>query len=102
MLDGRFRFDTFITGPSNQLALAASRAVAESPGQVYNPFFLYAETGLGKSHLLGALAWHATQTHYGLQVQYRAADELAVQFRVAAGRGDLDAWRREWASARLI
>jgi chromosomal replication initiation ATPase DnaA len=102
MLDGRFRFETFIIGPSNRLALSAARAVAESPAQTYNPLFLYAEAGLGKTHLLGALGWHATQMHHGLVVQYRAAEDFAVQLRVALERGEHEAWRREWSGARLV
>ena len=102
MLDGRFRFETFIIGPSNRLALSAARAVAESPAQAYNPLFLYAEAGLGKTHLLGALGWHASQLHQGLVVQYRSAEDFAVQLRVALERGEHDAWRREWSSARLV
>jgi chromosomal replication initiation ATPase DnaA len=102
MHDGRFRFETFIIGPSNRLALSAAREVAESPARAYNPLFLYAEAGLGKTHLLGALGWHASQLHPGLVIQYRAAEDFAVQLRVALERGEHDAWRREWSSARLV
>ena len=51
-------FDTFITGPSNQLAHAAAQAVADNPGGSYNPFFLHGSVGLGKTHLLQAVAHH--------------------------------------------
>ena len=102
MLAGRFRFESFVTGPSNRLAVAAARAVGESPGKVYHPLFLYAESGLGKTHLLGAIGFQALQLHPGLTVQYRSAEEFAGQLRAALTRGDLNAWRREWEAIRLL
>lgn len=102
MLDGRLRFETFVTGPSNRLAVSAARAVAEAPGKVYHPLFLYAESGLGKTHLLGAIGFHAVQLDRQLTVRYRASAEFAEQLRASLTRGDLNAWRREWESIRVL
>ena len=102
MLDGRLRFDTFVTGPSNRLAVSAARAVAEAPGRVYHPLFLYAEPGLGKTHLLAALGFHAVQLDPSLTAQYRTAGEYVAQWQAASERGDLNAWRREYESIRLL
>ena len=54
-LNPYFRFDTMVVGAANRLAVTAARAVAETPGTVYNPLFVYARPGLGKTHLLMAI-----------------------------------------------
>lgn len=55
-LSDRYTFDHFVIGKSNELAAAAAHAVAQAPGKVYNPLFLYGDTGLGKTHLMQAVA----------------------------------------------
>ena len=54
-LDTKLRFDNFVVGSANRLAVAAARAVAETPGTVYNPLFVYSGSGLGKTHLMSAI-----------------------------------------------
>jgi len=102
MLDGRFRFEGFVAGPSNRLAVSAARAVAEAPGKVYHPLFIYAEPGLGKTHLLAALGFHASQVDPTLTVAYRSSEDYVEQLRFASQRGDLNAWRREWEVIGLL
>src|SRR5919112_1782375 len=55
-LSSRYTFDHFVIGKSNELAAAAAQAAAQAPGKVYNPLFLYGDTGLGKTHLMQAVA----------------------------------------------
>lgn len=60
-LSGRYTFENFVIGKSNELAAAAARAAAEAPGKVYNPLFIYGATGLGKTHLMQAVAHEILQ-----------------------------------------
>ena len=74
MLNPRYTFDTFIVGPSNRLAHAASQAVADNPASAYNPLFIYGGVGLGKTHLLHAAA--AVPFERGYNVLYVSSEEF--------------------------
>ena len=75
-IDGRYTFESFVVGSSNQFANAASRKVAEQPGQVYNPLFIYSGVGLGKTHLLGAIGNRILTGQSGLRVLYLSAEHF--------------------------
>lgn len=79
-LDESYRFDTFIVGPSNSLACAAARAVAENPGRLYNPFFIYGGSGLGKTHLLHAIGQKIKEDNKKTQIVYQTADRFVHEF----------------------
>ncbi|MFY9553031.1 MAG: chromosomal replication initiator protein DnaA [Thermoanaerobaculia bacterium] len=72
----RFTFETFVVGSSNQFAHAAARAVAESPSRSYNPLFLYGGVGLGKTHLMHAIAQEVLQRTPGARVLYLSAERF--------------------------
>jgi len=72
----RFTFDTFVVGSSNQFAHAAARAVAESPSRSYNPLFLYGGVGLGKTHLMHAIAQEILRRSPHMRVLYLSAERF--------------------------
>jgi chromosomal replication initiator protein len=72
----RFTFDTFVVGSSNQFAHAAARAVAETPSRSYNPLFLYGGVGLGKTHLMHAIAGEVLKRNPGANVLYLSAERF--------------------------
>lgn len=96
-LDVRSRFDTFVVGAANRLAVSAARAVAQSPGAAYNPLFIYAASGLGKTHLLSAIGQLAKQLQPDLQVEYITTDELVEHLHQAVTRGETEAFRQRFA-----
>lgn len=74
-LDPKLTFESFVVGPANRLASAAARRAAESPGTSYNPLFLYSAPGLGKTHILTAIAHKSAKMDGELKVEYMALEE---------------------------
>jgi chromosomal replication initiation ATPase DnaA len=101
-LDPRFRFDSLIVGAGNRLAVAAARAVAESPGAVYNPLFIYGGTGLGKTHLLCAVGHLTEALQPDLVAEYLSLDEFVEQLHAAVSAGQMDAFSRRYERVRLL
>src|SRR5210317_961948 len=79
-LDARFTFDTFVVGKPNELAHAAARRVAEGGPVTFNPLFLYGGVGLGKTHLMHAIAWELTQRRPEMNVLYLSAEQFIYRF----------------------
>jgi chromosomal replication initiator protein len=79
-LNPKYTFDTFVIGSSNRFAHAAALAVAEAPAKAYNPLFIYGGTGLGKTHLLQAVAAYVSQHSLRLSSRYVTSETLTNDF----------------------
>ncbi len=79
-INTQYVFENFVVGPSNSLAYAAAQAVAEKPGSLYNPLFIYGESGLGKTHLLYAIGNSVKSRNPNALVLYQTADRFVNEF----------------------
>ena len=95
-----FNFDTFVVGPSNRLAQAAASKVAEAPGSVYNPLYIYSEVGLGKTHLLHAIG-HVLSKR-GLKVMYVSSERFTNEYISAIREGSANRFRERYRSADVL
>lgn len=101
-LNPRYRFETYVVGAANRLAATAAKAVAESPGSVYNPLFIYAGSGLGKTHLLMGIGHAALAINPQLRCEYLTLDEFVEAFNAAIGAGQGEAYRKRYAEVDLL
>ena len=101
-LNPLYRFETFVVGSANRLAVTAARAVAESPGTVYNPLFIYARPGLGKTHLLMGIGHAARAINPRLAVEYLTLDEFVEAFHAAIAAGHGEAYRKRFLDVDLL
>ena len=95
-----FNFDTFVVGPCNRLAQAAAAKVAEAPGSVYNPLYIYSEVGLGKTHLLHAIG-HVLAKR-GLKVMYVSSERFTNEYISAIREGSASRFRERYRSADVL
>lgn len=98
----RYSFEQFIIGHGNRLAHAASLAVAELPGQAYNPLFLHAPPGLGKTHLLNAIGNYVLAFGGGASVRYATVEAFTNHFIAALGAKSLDHFKRAYREADVL
>jgi chromosomal replication initiator protein len=101
-LNPRYSFEQFIIGEGNRLAHAAALAVAELPGQAYNPLFLHAPPGLGKTHLLHAIGNYVLAFGGGATVRYTTAEAFTNHFITALGSKSLDAFKHAYRDADVL
>ena len=90
----RFTFATFVEGMSNRLAVAGAQAVAKEPGSKYNPLFIYGPSGLGKTHLLHAIAHEIMRRDPKAVVEYVSAQKFAQDFIDSLKANKVDQFRR--------
>ncbi|MDE1174786.1 MAG: chromosomal replication initiator protein DnaA [Parvibaculaceae bacterium] len=101
-LDQRFTFDAFIVGKSNELAHAAARRVAEASDVSFNPLFLYGGVGLGKTHLMHAIAWDIRRLHPERKVLYLSAEKFMYQFVRALRFKDTMAFKQQFRTVDVL
>ena len=103
-LDPRYNFDNFVVGKPNELAHAAARRVAESAQVVpgCNPLFLYGGVGLGKTHLMHAIAWHIRRTNPNRRVLYLSAEKFMYQFIKALRCKEALAFKEHFRSVDVL
>ncbi|MBM3610101.1 MAG: chromosomal replication initiator protein DnaA [Alphaproteobacteria bacterium] len=101
-LDPRFTFENFVVGKPNELAYAAARRVAETDQVNFNPLFLYGGVGLGKTHLMHAVAWHLHKYRKNRRVIYMSAEKFMYQFIRALRNKNIIDFREYFRSVDIL
>jgi chromosomal replication initiator protein len=97
-----YTFDNFVVGPSNSLAYAAAHAVTEKPGTIYNPLFIYGNSGLGKTHLLHAIGSGIKSRDKQAIVVYQTADRFVSEFINAIRFNKMNKFESKYQNADLL
>lgn len=97
-----FTFETFVVGPSNKLAYAASQAVANHPAQNYNPLLIYGDSGLGKTHLIYAIANVIRKNDHQAKIAYVKGDDFTNELVDAIREGKTAEMREKYRQADLL
>ncbi len=101
-LDQNLTFDRFVVGKPNELAYAAARRVADADGVAFNPLFLYAGVGLGKTHLMHAIAWHIRKRRPDRKVLYLTAEMFMYHFIKAVRFRDTVSFKEKFRSVDVL
>jgi chromosomal replication initiator protein len=101
-LNPRNTFESFVVGSNNQMAHAASMAVAQAPAQAYNPLFLYGETGLGKTHLMHAIGHAIIRHNPDARVAYLSTEKFTNEFIQALQENSLTKFRQRYRHADVL
>ena len=101
-LDARFTFENFVVGRPNELAHAAARRVAETGSVTFNPLFLYGGVGLGKTHLMHAIAWHVKRRVSSSRILYLSAEQFMYRFVQALRFKDMHGFKELFRSVDVL
>jgi chromosomal replication initiator protein len=101
-LNPDYTFERFVIGPGNQLAHAAALAVAEAPGEAYNPLFLHGPPGLGKTHLLGSVANYLNRHSSHLTVHYTTAESFTNEFVASLNGSAMEGFKERYRRADVL
>jgi chromosomal replication initiator protein len=97
-----YTFDNFVVGPSNRLAHASCVAVSHSPGNTYNPLFIYGNSGLGKTHLLQAVCFEARRDSDGAVIQFLSCEDFVNRFIRAIEEGNLPGFQSQFRTVDML
>ena len=98
----KYSFENFVVGPSNRFAHAAAMAIAEQPGGNYNPLFVYGGSGLGKTHLLHAVAQHTALLHPHLEICYVSSEEFFNAFIDGIRKKRMDEFKAQYRNVDVF
>src|SRR5437667_6058203 len=101
-LSERYTFDLFVIGKSNELAAAAAHAVSQAPGKVYNPLFIYGDTGLGKTHLMQAIAHEIIERHAQTRITFIGTEQFTNELVAAIQNRTTADFRRRFRETDLL
>jgi chromosomal replication initiator protein len=101
-LSERYTFDHFVIGKSNELAAAAAHAVSQAPGRVYNPLFLYGDTGLGKTHLMQAVAHAVMERQPDIRITFIGAEQFTNEMIASIRERTTQEFRRRYRETDLL
>jgi chromosomal replication initiator protein len=101
-LNDKYVFSNFVVGPSNRMAHAVAKAVAERPGSLYNPFFLYGGPGLGKTHLLQAIGHYIIANHPGMRVAYVSGEAFTSQYVASLREHKSEDFRQRFRNVNVL
>ena len=101
-LSPRYTFDHFVIGKSNEMAAAAAQAIAEAPGRTYNPLFLYGDTGLGKTHLMQAVAHRILERKPETRLVFIGAEQFTNELIAAIHGRTTSDFRRRYRETDLL
>ncbi|HWT44634.1 MAG TPA: DnaA/Hda family protein, partial [Vicinamibacterales bacterium] len=101
-LSDRYTFDYFVIGKSNELAAAAAHAAAQAPGKVYNPLFIYGDTGLGKTHLMQAIAHEIVERKPDTRITFIGTEQFTNEFVSAIQNRTMPDFRRRYRETDLL
>jgi len=98
----KYNFETFVVGKGNELAHAAAKAVAEEPGKAYNPLFIYGDVGLGKTHLLQAIANEILNKNKHQEILYVSAEKFTSEYVGSVKEGAADEFKDRYRDVNLL
>ncbi len=101
-LNPKYTFETFVVGHGNRFAHAAAMAVAEAPAKAYNPLFIHGGVGLGKTHLMQAIAHHVLKTHRSAKIMYVTSEKFTNDMINSISANTMEAFRTKYRSIDVL